>query len=917
MDHNQKTRGWSTIPHECTAIILSYLEHDTHALAALAQVDRAFFRIVCPVLYRNPFARLERMARVLHKPGMEIAQEQLEEHRLQPSQCCEHAKATERALMSLALPASERLPWPRTDNVLVHIPTYLDPAAMFAASPAVSWRYEALYKTLMEPILQVLHATYPSLHWPFLVHQHIRQLPMYDIPDCDAELVASTASKACQEVEQLKDDMVDEGLFDDGEPPCGGFDLGDDDEDDEGSNSSADEHASTTMVKKRDYLQYLQVIDLAYFPTRSGGHNRHYRLHGPYQRVMLGHHSRFHSTNPTNAKFHRDYGMLYCIWDRSPKAVAFQHSMQKVYTPQSGVLDMIQRLLLARYPSKVQALRLPSSRLKAFDLDPTLFSAQAHRAIQPTPMPFRSAFIARRMTHLSRIEIHGLSHSAEEWRTLRDVLAYLAAVNGPVHTIRELSIRPLSSYRPCGYWMQRVLAALPKLEVLEAHGVAETTCLIHSGGSRQAPVHVWTPCQTAQDQSLGQGQGGGQEGGGEGSLQNGHGDNQGPPGYLYPCMETPSNSQGAWMRKDSTPLDVACECHWLSTWSVKHGQSLRVLDIDSSDSIGMQWRQYNDLARFPNLKELRLVGRDQDMFEWVLDGREKRRQQQGGSRLASQGEHKNGFITTTTTAIATQKQQQETPQGTLDQLKKLSLVLRDESVAGVLIDRCNFIFGKQLEELVLVLPDYGTLLRSWRFSHTFSSLRRLAIRGYMLKKVDMACLGPDTCPQLEMLILRYTVLWGRAEPPEEYMQMRMLGRAANIEEADRHVEQDIVPALKGLTRLRSLWLEGRWFMTTKAVSVIALELSHLCTLGLQDCPNVKASSTELKKMVAEIRGGGGDGGGSQNPAGLSQVSADTRYDGAKDVHGMKRRPLELRWINADLPTTHAWAWQDTKILYDL
>ncbi|KAF9970824.1 hypothetical protein BGZ73_006398 [Actinomortierella ambigua] len=839
------------------------------------------------------------MARVLHKPAVEIVEERLEECKMQHNQCCEHGKATERVLESLALPLSKRIPPLTKDKALHQVPGYIDPAAVFAASSTVSWRYEALYRTLMEPILQVLHATYPSLHWPFLVHQHIRQLPMYDIPEDDVALVISTASLAFQEVEQLKDDIMDEELFDqDGEPPCGGFDLGDDDDDDEGSNSSGDEHASTTVVKKRDYLQYLRVIDLAYFPTRFGGHHRHYFLHGPYQRVMLGFHSRFHSTNPTNAKIHRDYGLLYCIWDRSPKAVAFQHSLQKVYTPQSGVLDMIQRLLLARYPSKIQALRLPISRLKASDLDPALFSAQAHRATQPLPMPSRSAFIARRMTHLSRIEIHGLSHLAEDWQKLQNGLAYLSAVNDPTNTIRELSIRSTPG-KICGYWMRRVLATLPKLEVLEVHGAAENTCLIHARGDREVTSRVWIPQPTDQ----------GREGARAG-LNNGHNETYvSSPGRrgLCPSVETPSNSQGSWTEVTQSTNVAACECHWLSTWPVEHCQALRVLDLETGDCMAMQWRQYSDLARFPNLEELRLVGRDQDMFEWVLDARERLRKQQDDARLA--GQVKQKASPNATVAVATHQQQQQSPRGTLEHLKKLSLVLHAAPVAGVLIDRCNAIFGHQLQELVLVQSCWIMLKQSWRFTHVFATLRRLAIRDYTFDTFDIACLGQETCPQLEVLVLRYAVRRSADR------STHLLGTAVDIEETDRHVEQEMVPALKGLTRLRSLWLEGTWFMSMKAVSAIVSELSQLHMLGLHTCPNIKASSTELKKMVAELCGHGGEG-GKQKSTNLSAVTTDKQSNGVKGAHRKRDRSLELRWMNTDLPETHTWRWQDTKILYD-
>ncbi|KAG0243818.1 hypothetical protein BGW41_001330 [Actinomortierella wolfii] len=854
MDQNLKMRGWPSIPHECTAIILGYLENDTYALAALAQVNKAFFRLVCPILYRDPFKRLEYMARVLPKPALEIAQEQLSEWKAQPSQCCENAKVTERVLESLALPTSERIPSPTKGRTYHQVPGYLDPAPVFAASPAVSWRYESLYRTLMEPILQILHSTYPSLHWPFLIHQHIRQLPMYDIPEDEMVLATAAASKLCHEDESAKDEMVDEGLFDqDDEPPCGGFDLGDDDDDDD-SNSSGDEHTSTMVTKKRDYLQYLQVIDLAYFPTRFGGHHRHYHLHGPYQRVVLGYHSRFHPTNPTNAKIHRDYGLLYCIWDRSPKAVAFQHSLQKMYMPQSGVLDRIQRLLLARYPAKVQALRLPISRLTAFDLDPALFSAMAHRAVQPTPMPFHSAFIARRMTHLSRIEIHGLSQATEDWHKLREALAYLSVRGDPVHTIRELSIRS-SANKVDGLWMRRVLAVFPKLEVLEVHGLSESTCLIHPWGERKPLPRIWTPHWAEQ--------------GCPQPHQHDKRQPSSPPSPLSPppqrdlmnvlhtsseprgpsepprsWEETPSDNTDVWTEDHDNTVVAACGCHWLSTWPTGHGHSLRVLDIESSHSPAMQWRQYTDLARFPNLEELRLVGRDQYMFEWVLEGRELRRQQSQRPRGGSISE-----VPTSPTSLSALKQQQQQlgPQGTLDLLKRLSLVLHNEPVARVLIDRC-----------------------------------------------------PQTCPQLEVLILRPMVARRESFSDDEdaamsFWQLHHLGTTADKEKADWHIEQQMVPALRGLTRLRSLWLEGTWFMSIKAVSAVVSELNQLHTLGLQACPNIKMSSTELKKMVGELRGGNCKNG--SNEANKSQ-------------------PLELRWINTDLPESHAWFWQETKILYD-
>ncbi|KAK3809977.1 MAG: hypothetical protein J3Q66DRAFT_61845 [Benniella sp.] len=48
-----------TLPDECLLYLLSFVEQDTHSLHALLLTSRTLFRLVAPVLYRNPFGRLE------------------------------------------------------------------------------------------------------------------------------------------------------------------------------------------------------------------------------------------------------------------------------------------------------------------------------------------------------------------------------------------------------------------------------------------------------------------------------------------------------------------------------------------------------------------------------------------------------------------------------------------------------------------------------------------------------------------------------------------------------------------------------------------------------------------------------------------------------------------------------------------
>ncbi|KAF9021257.1 hypothetical protein BGZ52_001896 [Haplosporangium bisporale] len=454
-----------------------------------------------------------------------------------------------------------------------------------------------------------------------------------------------------------------------------------------------------------------------------------------------------------------------------------------------GVLDYMQRGLLAKHPDTIRTLRIPAHRLKTFQLtheriprdrtrpsrtlrqqhlhaqqqaliqgnadsaidsesnDRRNMSIHGQRLLDTTTRPY--CFTFHMLSTLRRLEVYNMSENPADWMTLERVVS---TIHYGCHrdTLRELSVQT-QAMLPSKFYS--TLALMDRLDTLE---------LIVDAGTR---------------------------------------------GY---------------------------EC--ISKMGASQHQSLRVLKITHLQDFTTDENSFEDLARFKNLEELEVTTNKPNQFRWFAEN--KRRIEAATKKQAAL----QASLPLSPVSPNTPYQPFffGSPDDMVPALKKLRhLTLKDTTHdSRSVVDHVCEAFGEQLESFSLVLSMYEPRPRhrALMFQHPFRCLRTLAIRGKALVQLEFETL-PKYFPTVETLILRhYPYETHQYTSPDNDMVTEAIGK---------------------LTRLRTLHLEGVWYLSDKHLLAMVGQCLTLQQLGIHSTPQVTMGGIQKVATILVERANNG------------------------------------------------------------
>ncbi|KAG0341203.1 hypothetical protein BG000_009930 [Podila horticola] len=456
-----------------------------------------------------------------------------------------------------------------------------------------------------------------------------------------------------------------------------------------------------------------------------------------------------------------------------------------------GVLDHMQRGLLAKHPDTIRTLRIPAHRLKTFQLahersprdrtrpSRTLRQQQEkEQQKQQACIPEKDAttidgesisgrnmsldgqrlldaaikrpycFTFHMLSTLRRLEVYNMSENPADWVTLERVVSTIqcgSCHGGPQirDTLREFSVQTQAMLPTKFYSTLALLDRLDTLELIVNTGTRGSGCISHMGPNQH--------------------------------------------------------------------------------------HSLRVLKIAHLGGFTADENSFEDLARFKNLEELEVTTNKHNQFRWFAEN--KRRIQAAAKRPVSLPLSPVSPNTPYQPFFFFGNQDDMTP--ALSKLKHLTLHDITRNSRSVVDHVCEA-FGDQLESLSLMLPTYEPQPRhrAMMFQYPFRRLRSLTIRGKALVQLDFETL-PKYFPTVETLILRHY--------PYE------------IHQYTSPDNDKVAEAIGQLTRLRMLHLEGVWYMTDKQLLAMVDQCSTLLQLGIHSTPQATMGAIQKVAVVLAER----------------------------------------------------------------
>ncbi|KAF8940351.1 hypothetical protein BGZ58_006814 [Dissophora ornata] len=268
-------------------------------------------------------------------------------------------------------------------------------------------------------------------------------------------------------------------------------------------------------------------------------------------------------------------------------------------------------------------------------------------------------------------------------------------------------------------------------------------------------------------------------------------------------------------------LELQSNCYqyrqWFWHWDPKLCCNIKALRMGTSMMYREHAATFEDLGRFINLEELRIVVNNPRQFQWVIDAKRNAlpRRQPTGLEIIQPALSCRGDVDVQSNHC-------------LPKLKRLGVSITGENPIASL-NSLTEAFGNQLEEFIFRM-SYSS--ESATFVHSLPCLTKLAIRGDVLIRFDYASLVQQ-CPMLELLALQHTY-YTRSEP--------------NF--AD---DQAIVDALVKLTNLRCLFLEGIWYLNDDHLLQLAQESQALYKIGIYLCDNLTLEGTEKADTILSNR----------------------------------------------------------------
>ncbi|KAF8982841.1 hypothetical protein BGZ46_000477 [Entomortierella lignicola] len=251
--------------------------------------------------------------------------------------------------------------------------------------------------------------------------------------------------------------------------------------------------------------------------------------------------------------------------------------------------------------------------------------------------------------------------------------------------------------------------------------------------------------------------------------------------------------------------------HSFSICDLQLCRDLKVLRMGAYALWGDGSTIFKDLGRLTNLRELRTTC-SSIQFQWIIDA--KRKIAQHSKKLTiSQG------LTSQCTLIEANKIDAKSIHDErhplfhcLPKLRVLGCAAPPRRVQATL-SNVTEAFADQLEELVFCCFRNETSAPS-RFEHPFCHLRRLAIRGF--KGFDYLSLA-QCCPMVELLVIHPSYCFTLdAETPNDI----------------------IVEAIVELKRLRCLYLEGIWRISSDQFLKLATDSISLYKIGIHNGKNI-------------------------------------------------------------------------------
>ncbi|KAG0085898.1 hypothetical protein BGZ93_007773 [Podila epicladia] len=375
-----------------------------------------------------------------------------------------------------------------------------------------------------------------------------------------------------------------------------------------------------------------------------------------------------------------------------------------------GLLDHMQRGLLAKHPDTIRTLRIPAHRLKTFQLaherpprnrtrpSRTLkqqrkeqeqqgpikemntitidsesivrrnMSLDEQRLLDPaTKRPY--CFTFHMLSTLRRLEVYNMSENPVDWMTLERVVSTIqcgSCHGGPQvrHTLREFSVQT-QAMLPFKFYS--TLALMDNLETLELNVNTGTTG--------------------------------------------------------YGCISRMGPNQH---------------------------NSLRVLKIAHLKGFTTDESSFEDLARFKNLEELEVTTSKPNQFRWFAENRRRIR-----AAAKKQASLPLSPVSPNTPYQSFFFGHQDDMTPALSRLRHLTLHDTTHDSRSVVDHVCEA-FGDQLESLSLMLPMYEPQPRhrALMFQYPFRRLRSLTIRGKALVQLEFGTL-PKYFPTVETLVLRH------------------------------------------------------------------------------------------------------------------------------------------------------------------
>ncbi|KAG0032709.1 hypothetical protein BGZ81_010217 [Podila clonocystis] len=455
-----------------------------------------------------------------------------------------------------------------------------------------------------------------------------------------------------------------------------------------------------------------------------------------------------------------------------------------------GVLDHMQRGLLAKHPDTIRTLRIPVHRLKTFLLaherpprnrtrpsrtlkhqrekeqpeqayiqekntatidsesnDRKNMSLYGQRLLDPAiKRPY--CFTFHMLSTLRRLEVYNMSENPADWVTLERVVSTIqcgSCHGGPQirDTLQEFAVQTQAMLPIKFYSTLALLDRLDTLELIVNRGTLGYGCISHMGPNQH--------------------------------------------------------------------------------------HSLRVLKIAHLKGFTTNESSFEDLARFKNLEELEVTITKPYQFQWFAEN--KKRIQAATKKQASLPLSPVSPNTPYQPFFFFGHQDDMTP--ALSKLRHLTLHGIDHDSRSAVDHVCEA-FGDQLDSFSLMMPMYEPqpLHRPWMFQYPFRRLRSLMIRGKALVQLDFETL-PKYFPTVETLALRHY--------PYE------------IHQYTSPDDDKVAKAIGQLTRLRVLHLEGVWYLTDKQLLGMVGQCSRLSQLGIHSTPQATMDAIQKVAAVLDER----------------------------------------------------------------